>query len=157
MPIPLRFSALLEGKIVKMDWELDAYLPFLFPLSRRFLQPRLFHLTLPTPFQSGCLQRSQTGKDSLLAFRQDSNLFGIFLRGLIFRKRVPTCTVCIDCLPQCPLTYLSLYWVPKHEQVRFWAQRNEHFRGLSFAIGQVKAGSVASVPSFIYYENLRVA
>lgn len=66
-------SALLEGKIVKMDWELDAYLPFLFPLSRRFLQPRLFHLTLPTPFPKGCLQRSQTGKDSLLAFRQDSN------------------------------------------------------------------------------------
>lgn len=122
-------SALLEGKIVKMDWELDAYLPFLFPLSRRFLQPRLFHLTLPTPSKIRMSaeipdrKRLPSGFPTRFKsiFLRDFGLTLLFLRGLMFRKRVPTRTVCIDCLPQCPLTYWSLYWVPKHEQVRLLA------------------------------------
>lgn len=134
MPIQLSFSAFNE---VSLAWREDSEdglragcLPA-FPFSP--LSPLSSAKTLsPHPTNSFSIRMSAEIPDRKRLpssfptrfksiFLRDFGLTLLFLRGLMFRKRVPTCTVCIDCLPQCPLTYLWLYWVPKHEQVIFLA------------------------------------
>lgn len=153
-------SALLEGKEDSEDGLRAGCLPS-FPFSP--LSPLSSAKTLsPHPTNSFSIRMSAEIPDRKRLpsnfptrlksiFLRDFGLTLLFLRGLMFRKRVPTCTVCIDCLPQCPLTgHFTEFLSTSKSDFEPQRQRNEHFRGLSFAIGQVKAGSVASLPSYIY-------
>ncbi|KAK7296029.1 hypothetical protein VNO77_47128 [Canavalia gladiata] len=106
-------SALLEGKEDSEDGLRAGCLPS-FPFSP--LSPLSSAKTLsPHPTNSFSIRMSAEIPDRKRLpssfptrfksiFLRDFGLTLLFLRGLMFRKRVPTCTVCIDCLPQCPLT-----------------------------------------------------